>query len=224
MKRLVKRFNCKGFTLVETLLATFILVVTSTMLINGFVATMGYSYQTSIYNKSGAKNYTACITDVAKWSKTKNLSVNGTNASGSSVTIAGREEQGKKYYAENGNQNDTLQFITSGSSKFKTCSIQELNVHVIGYDDLKLTVPDTVKGYDFSPTKDQLADNREAFLYYPEKWQDASGGHVGQIVVMYDATVKKYFWVVGVDNKGNEISDFDAVTNIVYAAGTEGFK
>ena len=223
MKRLVKRLNCKGFTLVETLLATFILVVTSTMLINGFVATMGYSYQTSVYNKSGAKNYTACITEVASWSKTSNLSANGTNASGSSVTIKGREEQGKAYYASNGNKSDTLKFVTSGSPVFKNCSIQELNVQVIGYDDLSLTVPDTVKGYDFSPKQDQLADNREAFLYYPEKWQDKDGGHVGQIVVMYNAQTKKYYWVVGVDSSGNVITDFDSVT-ITYAAGTEGFK
>ena len=59
MKRLIKQINRKGFTLVETLLATFILVVVSTMLINGFIATMGYSYQTSVYSKSGANNYTA---------------------------------------------------------------------------------------------------------------------------------------------------------------------
>ena len=56
MKRFIKTKNHKGFTLVETLLATFILVVTSTMLVNGFVATMGYSYQTSVYSKSGANN------------------------------------------------------------------------------------------------------------------------------------------------------------------------
>ena len=39
MKRVVKQLNKKGFTLVETLLATFILVVISTMLVNGFIAT-----------------------------------------------------------------------------------------------------------------------------------------------------------------------------------------
>ena len=222
MKRLVKRFNCKGFTLVETLLATFILVVTSTMLINGFVATMGYSYQTSVYNKSGAKNYTACITDVAKWSKTDNLTTKGTNASGTSVTIKGREEQGKAYYVSNGNKTETLKFNTAGSV-FKSCSLQELNVQLIGYDDLKLTVPDTVKGYEFSPTKDQLADNREAFLYYPEMWQDSAGGHVGQIIVMYDDNSKKYYWVVGVDSSGNKITNFDTVSSITYAE-TNGFN
>ena len=59
MRRVVKQSNKKGFTLVETLLATFILVVVSTMLVNGFIATMGYSYQTSVYSKSGANNYAA---------------------------------------------------------------------------------------------------------------------------------------------------------------------
>ena len=57
MKRVIKTAGRKGFTLVETLLATFILVVISTMLVNGFIATMGFSYQTSVYSKSGANNY-----------------------------------------------------------------------------------------------------------------------------------------------------------------------
>ena len=43
MKRVIKTAGRKGFTLVETLLATFILVVISTMLVNGFIATMGFS-------------------------------------------------------------------------------------------------------------------------------------------------------------------------------------
>ena len=41
MKKLAKRLNRKGFTLVETMLAVFILVVISTMLINGFIINIG---------------------------------------------------------------------------------------------------------------------------------------------------------------------------------------
>ena len=56
MKRRIKRLNHKGFTLVETLLSAVILVIISTMLFNGFIATMGFSYQTSVYVKSGANS------------------------------------------------------------------------------------------------------------------------------------------------------------------------
>ena len=77
MKRVVKQISRKGFTLVETLLATFILVVISTMLINGFIATMGYSYQTSVYSKSGAANYAACMDKVAEWNSMKDRGTSG---------------------------------------------------------------------------------------------------------------------------------------------------
>jgi Tfp pilus assembly protein PilV len=75
-----------GFTLVETLLATFILVVISTMLVNGFIATMGYSYQTSIYSKSGSNNYGICMNNLYKWNTYKNCGTDG------------REEKAKNDY------------------------------------------------------------------------------------------------------------------------------
>ena len=84
MKRFIKKSNRKGFTLVETFFATFILVVISTMLVNGFVATMGYSYQTSVYSKSGAYNY-------AVWLWIKSLS----GMLADNCGAGGREEQGR---------------------------------------------------------------------------------------------------------------------------------
>ena len=72
MKRVIKTAGRKGFTLVETLLATFILVVISTMLVNGFIATMGFSYQTSVYSKSGANNYGLAMDKISKWNATPN--------------------------------------------------------------------------------------------------------------------------------------------------------
>ena len=72
MKRLIKRSNRKGFTLVETLLATFILVVISTMLINGFITTMGYSYQSAVYNKSASMNYSLCMESAGGWGRRAN--------------------------------------------------------------------------------------------------------------------------------------------------------
>ena len=90
MKRIIKKSNRKGFTLVETLLATFILVVVSTMLVNGFISTMGFSYQTSVYSKSGSNNYAACMNKVAQWNTLTDCG------------DGGREEKGKDYYTANG--------------------------------------------------------------------------------------------------------------------------
>ncbi len=210
MKRLVKNFSRKGFTLVETLLATFILVVVSTMLINGFVATMGYSYQTSVYNKSGARNYTACLQEVAKWNQLDNCNVKKeiTNDAGvkQEVFVTGREKAAFDKY-KGAKKPDTLTFNLTGS-KYAGVKVEDLYVELITYDDLKLTVPDAVQGYEFAPTNNQLADNRKAIKYYPEKWSDKDGKNVGCIVVMYDSVSKNYYWVIGYKTNGEEIKDF----------------
>ena len=65
MKRIFKNKRQKGFTLLETLLSVAIMVIISTMLLNGFAATMGYSYHTSVYTKSAASNYSSCMGTLA---------------------------------------------------------------------------------------------------------------------------------------------------------------
>ena len=56
MKRFSKLKNKKGFTLLETLLATCILVIVSSMLMQGFITAMGYSYNSSVYSRSASYN------------------------------------------------------------------------------------------------------------------------------------------------------------------------
>jgi prepilin-type N-terminal cleavage/methylation domain-containing protein len=185
MKRQIKKINRKGFTLVETLLSAVILVIISTMLFNGFIATMGFSYQTSVYVKSGANNYTACMKEVAAWSHLENKGDEG------------REAKGKAYYDSHGGSATVLQF-DEGSWPY---TLEDLNVEIISYTDLKLTVPNTVNGYEFSPNNDSLADNRKAIVYYPEYWAKSDGSHLGEVIVMYNAKTNKYYWVIDNGNK-----------------------
>ena len=180
MKRFIKKSNRKGFTLVETLLATVILVVVSTMLFNGFIATMGYSYQTSVYSKSSGKNYEACMSKVSSWSHLENKGDDG------------REVAGKNYYDTHGHSNTELIFDCSGWPY----SLETVYVGIEKHDDISLTVPDSVKGYEFAPKDNQYADNRTTFYYYPEYWQGSSSSSLGQIVVMYQQSTNKYYWVV----------------------------
>lgn len=193
MKRIAKFTGRKGFTLVETLLATVILVIVSTMLINGFVSTMGYSYQTSVYIKSGGNNYAACMDKVADWQTLDNEGDNG------------REAKGKAYYAADGKTELTFD---CGSWP---ASLEPLYVHIEKHDDMSLTVPNTVKGYEFSPKKEQLADNRTSFIYYPEYWEDSTGGNLGKIIVMYVESENKYYWVV--NNGSADLSGATKVSN-----------
>ena len=195
MKRRIKRSNRKGFTLVETLLSAVILVVISTMLFNGFIATMGFSYQTSVYVKSGANNYTACMNELAEWSHLENTGADG------------REVRGKAYYQANGGSATTLEF-DCGSWPY---TLEELNVEIIAYTDLKLTVPNTVNGYEFSPNNESLADNRKTIVYYPEYWESSTPGSLGKVIVMYNAKTNKYYWVV--DNGNKNLAGAEKVSN-----------
>ncbi|MCR4702540.1 MAG: prepilin-type N-terminal cleavage/methylation domain-containing protein [Saccharofermentans sp.] len=201
MKRFVKFSGRKGFTLVETLLATVILVIVSTMLVNGFVSTMGYSYQTSVYIKSGGNNYAACMDKVADWQTLENTGTTG------------REALGKAYYA--GGSGKTELTFDTGSWP---ASLEPLYVHVEKHDDMSLTVPDTVKGYEFSPKKNQLADNRTSFIYYPEFWEDSTGGNLGKIIVMYVESENKYYWVV--DNGNTDLSGAKKVSSKAIGAAS----
>ena len=183
MKRLVKQFNRKGFTLIETLLATFILVVVSTMLVNGFIATMGYSYQTSVYTKSGANNYTACMNELATWCNTPNLGDDG------------REAQAKDFCGGDYDNATELVFENPISAH-----IENLYVEVHEETGLGATVPGSLPYGDgrFSPEEDDLADNRKTFVYFPQYWAKTADDEdtLGNVVVMYVADENKYYWVV----------------------------
>jgi len=179
MKRFIKAKNQKGFTLVETLLAVFILITVSTMLINGFIATMAYSYQTSIYSKSGGYNYQTCMNTVATWNHLENKGDDGREAKGYAYNSAGNLH--------------TLTFQTDGWP----ATFEELNVAITEETDLAC-VPGTLsyQSEKYAPTNGGLADNRKAILYYPEWCTDKTGGHLGEIIVMYDSINDEYYWVV----------------------------
>ncbi len=183
MKRFIKLRSRKGFTLVETILATFILFVVSSMLVNGFIAAIGYSYQTSIYNKSGSDNYGVCMTDIGKWSK---------------KSVQDREIAAVDDYTDD--EKKTLQFVSRG---VHSETLEGVNVIYYEHDDLSGTVPDDLAFTDgrFAPTShvDQHADNRKAFCYYPEHCVDKDGNNKGNIIVMLGSD-SKYYWVV---NDGN---------------------
>ena len=194
MKKLAKRLNRKGFTLVETMLAVFILVVISTMLINGFITTMAYSYQTSVYSKSGANNYKACINSLARWNHLENTGDDGREC----------EAYNEAYYTSN---NHELTFV-SGSN-----SLEPLSVAIIEESNLGLTVPDTLNynSRDYTPNNESLADNHKTILYYPEYCMGEDASSLGKVIVMYVETEDKYYWVI--DNGHADLSGATKVSD-----------
>jgi prepilin-type N-terminal cleavage/methylation domain-containing protein len=53
--------NKKAFSLLEVLLAVAIMLIASTMVMQGFMSTLSYSANTAIYAKSGATNSTNAV-------------------------------------------------------------------------------------------------------------------------------------------------------------------
>ena len=217
MKRVIKSVNRKGFTLVETLLATFILVVISTMLVNGFIATMGFSYQTSVYSKSGANNYGLAMDQLQKWNAASN---NGPD---------GREIKGADYH-ENGVVKLTFKNVPGGQS------LEELYVGVEQYTDLSATVPGTLPFQDrsFAPKDgkgsdgtidadaDDLSDNRKVIVYYPEYWMAKDKPDTaGKVVVRgdYSKTPTVYDWVVSPSGGADKKEDLSGASKIANLGG-----
>jgi len=69
MTRLIKLKRAaskKGFTLLEVILSVAIMLVLTTMMMNGFAATMSYSYHTSVYASTASSNYKTALTNVGK--------------------------------------------------------------------------------------------------------------------------------------------------------------
>lgn len=185
MKRIIK-LSKKGFTLVETMLSVFILVVISTMLVSGFITTMGYSYQTAIYSKSAAMNYSMCMEDTGKWNMTSNYL-----------------DDGREVYI-----NDNIGSLSTGQITFLPGSLytscQSISVVIDKNTNLDGVVPGGLPYMDsrYAPTNDNVTpsyvDNRTTFYYYPEYYSDG-GAHAGEIIVMMDASSPediKYYWVV----------------------------
>lgn len=83
-----KKRSKKGFSLLEVMLAVAILAIASTMIMNGFIATMSQSTNTSIYSRVGNSNQEKTI---SKLSTQSNLSVEGrySEASGNNIRSSG---------------------------------------------------------------------------------------------------------------------------------------
>lgn len=205
MRRVIKKTNRKGFTLVETLLATFILVVISTMLINGFISTMGYSYQTSVYSKSGSNNYGACMDKVAEWN-----------------TLPDRGTDSRQKRLGDGASTQELKFKCPAGSK-----LESLSVETISKTTLDDTVPGTLPFKDaaYAPKNDDLVDNRKTIVYYPEYWWNGTNDSKYKIGIRINEETPgstKYEWVVLPDYEVDDNKNLSGIkgNNVLCEVGT----
>ena len=171
MKRFSKFKSKRGFTLLETLLATAILVIIGSMLMEGFITAMGFSYNSSVYSRSAAYNSQLCITQLAKWSQyadgVQNLKADGT------------AEKLDAAYADVGEYgwNQTNHYVTNKyllfSDSVKGGSLGKIRVAVYeekevktGANNLNSFTGEAIKSKDGNDYA--YADNRTILFYYPE--------------------------------------------------------
>ena len=109
----------KGFTLLEIVLAVAILMIMSTALVQGFLSTLQYSYDTSLYLRMSKSNYGRAVSNLSNYSNRAvesryNFPGNATLSFDSSVSVAGLDRSLSVYVNREINTNITVSDIGSG--------------------------------------------------------------------------------------------------------------
>lgn len=68
-----KKSNKKAFTLLEVMLATVILLITSLMMVQGFMSTLTFSANTAVFAKAGGNNTQSAYAKVAEKKGVKDI-------------------------------------------------------------------------------------------------------------------------------------------------------
>ncbi len=158
MKRRIKIKSKKGFTLLEVMLAVVILTMASTMIMQGFLATMGFSTNTSIYSRAGASNYATVLGKLSEFSNdeddfyTRYVGYNtSTDSSSDYVT--------KRASGANGlNFNFTGKNLETGLIDVQIWKAADGPEDIDGYN--------VASGYGYGENT-TVADNRQSFFYTP---------------------------------------------------------
>ncbi|MBR6959870.1 MAG: type II secretion system protein [Clostridiales bacterium] len=169
MKRFAKIKTKKGFTLLETLLATAILTIIGSMLMEGFITAMGYSYNSSVYARSASYNSQLCINQLAKWSMYADNIKEWNPTTGNAVSLAAAYKDVGQYAFNQSNsysQPKTISFAGGGVAghslgKLRVAVYEQTSVQT-GSTDLTTFNEENIAG-----STNAYADNRTILFYYP---------------------------------------------------------
>lgn len=166
MKRIFKVKIKTGFTLLETLLSVAIMVIISTMLLNGFGATMGYSYHTSVYTKAAAANYSGCMNTLSSLHANSNP-YGPTGMAANNYAVVGQiaYKGSGTYNGSSSTKKVTISFDVSGASTTNGAGasvLNDLNAVAFSYTAIPSVVE--IKGVI---ENESAAANRKTFFYIP---------------------------------------------------------
>ena len=214
MKKFIKFKSKKGFTLLETLLATAILVIIGSMLMEGFITAMGYSYNSSVYARSASYNSQLCVQQLAQWTmlaeNKKSLKPDGT---------FDEEKAAYKQVGEFG-YNQTNYYANPKTIKFGGgtggASLGKIRVAVYEKKDIPAAASiNTLNSFQkekAGATADaDYADNRVIIFYYPSVNGVPSNSYFGNTHLYMQAGKKVWGYD---DNAGNGVylADYEKAT------------
>ena len=176
MKRLFKIKIKTGFTLLETLLSVAIMVIISSMLLNGFAATMGYSYHTSVYTKAAATNYSGCMNTLSDLHSKSNPygTTPGVKVANNYALVGEIAYKGSGSYVSGASStsNVTISFDVSGAvttNGVGTTGLNNLNAVEFAYT----AIPSVVE-INGVVDNESVAANRKTFFYIPTQNYDST--------------------------------------------------
>lgn len=174
----------KGFTLLETLLSVALLVIVSSMMMNGFMGSINYSHNTSVYAKSAGNNYKEAMSELgfyavkaAEDKKAAYSSLEGATAEDGTMTFTGTGVAGTN-----------LILNSDGELKVKVFS-KTANTSGL-HDNLGLSQ----FAENYGGSDDSYSDNRYSFTYIPSVNHDTDNHHIGEIRIFRQNSTGKLFW------------------------------
>jgi len=174
MKRIFKIKIKTGFTLLETLLSVAIMVIISSMLLNGFAATMGYSYHTSVYTKAAAANYSGCMNTLSDLHSNSNPygPTGGVMVANNYALVGELAIKGSGTYVSGANSTNKIliSFDASGASTTNGAGIAKLNN--INAVEFSYTAIPSVVEINGVVENESVAANRKTFFYIPTQNYD----------------------------------------------------
>lgn len=188
MKRIFKNKIKTGFTLLETLLSVAIMVIISSMLLNGFAATMGYSYHTSVYTKAAAANYSGCMNTLSDLHSNSNPygSTPGVKVANNYALVGEIAVNGTGSYdsGASSTQKIKISFDVSGASTTNgigTSALNDINAVEFAYT----AIPSIVE-INGVIENESVAANRKTFFYIPTQNYDPgkidSAGNLDEMI------------------------------------------
>ena len=207
MKKFSKYKTKKGFTLLEVLLATAILVIISSMLMEGFISSMGFSYNSSVYSRSASFNSDLCRTKLAEWSMYSRHVASYNTSTGDYVELEAAYKDVGTYANDSTHLSGTLIFPQTTAGK----KLGNINITLFEKKDVGITAA-TLGSFssteEIDNSENRRADNRSIFFYYPSNNGPAAASYFGNTHLYLIGSSKVWCYeVFETDSHGHYVLD-----------------